>query len=329
MTLRPLSFWACCLGFVFATLSCRNTPDAPPTAPTVDYAAVVSPQFNSDSAYSFVAAQVAFGPRVPGSAAADRCADYLVSKLSQWADTVIVQPFSSTLWDKTTVRGRNIIASFNTDNNNRVVLAAHWDSRLWADHDTDSTMWHTPILGANDGASGVGLLLEVARCIASQPLDKGVDIIFFDLEDQGVPEWSHTYVDDSWCLGSQYWATHPHQPCYSARYGILFDMVGTPQPRFTKEQISVQYASSILDNIWAAARSLGFSNIFVDQKTDPILDDHLYVNRHTSIPMADIVQHSPQGNFFPFWHTVKDDMQSVDRRTLSIVGTVTLKVLYL
>ena len=152
--------------------------------------------------------------------------------------------------------------------------------------------------------------------------------IFFDVEDQGVPEWAETYEEDSWCKGSQFWSKQPHVPYYQAVYGILLDMVGTQSPRFTKEEFSLQYAPGVTAKLWNAAAAIGHGNVFVDQKSDPILDDHLYVNRLANIPMVDIVQNTPGCSFYPYWHTVKDDINAIDANTLGIVGNVVMKVIY-
>ena len=252
--------------------------------------------------------------------------------MGRWCDTVIVQDFPATLWDGTTVRGKNIIASIEapaqSSTGKRLLLAAHWDSRLWADHDENEDNHHKPILGANDGASGVGVLMEMARVMAGQRPRVSIDFIFFDVEDQGCPEWADNYVEDSWCKGSQYWSLNPHTPYYTAVYGVLLDMVGTEQPRFTKEEISRQYAGSVLNKMWAAAAALGHDKIFENTNTDPILDDHYYVNRIANIPMIDIVQNSRGMSFFPHWHTVNDNLSHIDRNTLRITAEVLLKTIY-
>ncbi len=301
-------------------------------ASAIDYSTVASPTFCADSAYQYVADQVAFGPRIPGSTAQSQCANYLTRQMKRWCDTVIVQNFSTVLWNGQEAKGKNIIASIESKGNNptnrRILLAAHWDSRMWADHDPDEANHHTPIDGANDGASGVGVLMEMARCIATKPLDVAVDIIFFDVEDQGVPEWADSYEDDSWCKGSQHWGKNPHIPYYNAVYGILLDMVGTPKPRYTKEQYSRQYASNIMDKTWMAATALGYGGIFNDDETAPILDDHIYVNQLANIPMIDIVQNSRDCSFFKYWHTQGDNMEHVNRQSLNAIGTVLLKTIY-
>lgn len=321
-TIIALAFAACHNG--------NNKVSAPST--TIDYSQVAIPQFSADSAYQYVADQVAFGYRTPGSVGQRKCAAYLVSQMERWCDTVIVQNFHSTLWDGTQVPGSNIIASIEaregTANNQRILLAAHWDSRLWADHDPDEANHHHPIDGANDGASGVGVLMEMARVISAQRPSVAIDIIFFDLEDQGVPEWADEYQDDTWCLGSQYWSQHLHRPYYTAAYGILLDMVGTQQPRYTKEQVSRQFASGALNKMWSAAAALGHDKIFVNADTDPILDDHFYVNRLANIPMLDIVQNNAECSFFPHWHTISDNMEHVDKNSLLITAEVILKTIY-
>ena len=214
---------------------CKNNTEVGPAQETTDYSQVAVPEFSADSAYRYVAEQVAFGPRTPGSKGHDQCARYLAAQLHRWCDTVFLQPFSATLWNGNGVKGQNIIGSLNPTSDKRILIAAHWDSRLWADHDSDESRHHSPIDGANDGASGVGVILELARVMSQMPPDVGIDFILFDTEDQGTPDWAEQRDNDSWCKGSQYWAQHPHQPCYTALYGILFDMVGTPNPRFTQD----------------------------------------------------------------------------------------------
>ena len=314
-------------------VGCKDHPEQPTNnVSAVDYTAVVTPVFNADSAYSFTAAQVDFGFRTPGSKGQQACAEYLASQMRRWCDTVIVQEFPATLWDGTRVRGKNIIASLNghpgSAAGRRVLLAAHWDSRLWADHDPDKANRRKPLPGANDGASGVAVLMELARTMSQMRPGVAVDFIFFDVEDQGIPEWAERYEDDTWCKGSQYWSQHPHMPYYTAVYGVLLDMVGTEQPRFTKEQISLRYAPGIMNKVWTVAAALGYDRVFVNKETDPILDDHLYVNQMAGIPMLDIVQNSVGVSFFPYWHTLQDDMSHVDSNTLRMVGNVLLKTIY-
>lgn len=299
------------------------------TSTAVDYTAVAIPNFDADSAMGFVAAQLDFGFRYPGSKGQLQCAQYLAHKMAEWCDTVMVQDFTTQLWDGQSVKGKNIIASMDPENQKRVLLAAHWDSRMWADHDPDEANHKKPIMGANDGASGVGALMEMARVMSKMRPGVGIDFIFFDVEDQGIADWAEdVYEDNSWCKGSQYWAQNPHVPYYRAVYGVLFDMVGTSQPRFTKEQVSMNYAAGIMNKMWSAAEAMGMGNVFVDRKTDPILDDHMYVNQIIKIPMIDIVQNTESCSFYPYWHTVGDNIDKIDKNSLKIVADVTLKTIY-
>ena len=308
---------------------CKNNKPSPDDGGNaVDYTQVAVPAFNADSAFSLVSMQLDFGPRVPGSQAAQKCAAMLADRLGRSCDTVILQPFQATLWDASRKRGINIIGSLNPSATKRVLVAAHWDSRMWADHDPDDANHHSPVPGANDGASGVAVILEMARVMSQMPPSVGVDFVLFDLEDQGQPEWADGYTDNTWCLGSQHWAQNRHIPYYSAIYGILLDMVGAYEPRFTKEQVSRTYAPGLIDKIWAVAAALGYGNVFVNTNTDPILDDHLYVNQMAGIPMIDIVQNSPTTSFFSHWHTTTDDLSSVSPKTLAMVAEVVMKTIY-
>ncbi|MGN0187310.1 MAG: M28 family peptidase [Paludibacteraceae bacterium] len=294
-------------------------------------ASVIVPTFNADSAYAFVQAQVAFGPRVPETASHDACAEYLTTKLQQFGAQVEVQQGQMPLYNGEIKTLKNIIGRFGVDANRRILLCAHWDSRPFADHDANPDNHRKPILGANDGASGVGVLLEVARQIAQNTPTVGVDVIFFDLEDWGTPEFdTDNERADAWCLGSQYWAAASKGNNYRAEYGILLDMVGAPGACFYREQISTYFAKDLVDNVWETAQALGFGAYFVDTRGGAITDDHYYVNTIAGIPCIDIIQYNPYGNtgFADYWHTTADDMRHIDRRTLYVVGQTLLQVIY-
>lgn len=311
---------------IAATLffACNNNGNPTQVETTTDYSKVETPYFDADSAYNFVAQQLAFGPRIPNSQAHDKCAAYLANTMRQWCDTVIVQDFNATLWDNTKAKGKNIIASINPKAENRILLAAHWDSRAYADQESDKDKWHSPILGANDGASGVAVIMEIARAFHNNNINNGIDFIFFDLEDQGSPAFSDNYQSDTWCLGAQHWAINPHVPFYKAQYGILLDMVGGFKPRFTKEEVSMKFAPGITNKLWTIAQQLGYGGIFDNSQSDPILDDHLYINQNTSIPMVDIVCNQANHSFFEHWHTQGDNLDAIDRNTLAIVAKVVM-----
>lgn len=287
------------------------------------------PNFNSDSAYFFVEQQVNFGPRVISSKAWDNCSKYLTNKLESYNAKVIVQQAPITTYDQKNHTLRNIIGSYSPEKNNRIALFAHWDSRHVADYDTINTT--QPILGANDGGSGVGVLLEIARNLDLKNPKIGVDIIFFDAEDYGQPENSKfPIMNDSWCLGSQHWSKNPHKQNYFAKYGILLDMVGGKDAEFWQESISSYYASNIIKKVWDVAHNIGYSNFFIYKNSPQIMDDHYYVNTIAGIPTIDIIEYDPfsKTNFNKHWHTHADNMDNVDRKTLKAVGQTVMDVIY-
>jgi hypothetical protein len=294
------------------------------------------PSFNSDSAYNFIQKQVDFGPRVPNTAAHQQCGDYLVKQLKSYGANVEQQVFNETAYDGTLLQLRNIIASYNSENPKRILLAAHWDTRPYADKDTVDR--DEPILGANDGASGVAVLLEIARNFASNKKpDVGVDLILFDGEDYGEhedidqPPLKNGRMQIWWCLGSQYWAKNPHQPGYNAYYGILLDMVGGKNARFYREGGSMQYAPKVVKKVWKKARDLGYDGYFIRENSPGIMDDHIFVNRDAKIPMINIVEYDPNSKHYYFGnyhHTHQDDMDIIDKYTLQAVGETLLYLLY-
>lgn len=291
----------------------------------------VSPDFNADSAYNYVDKQVSFGPRVPNSVEHTACGDYLVAELKRFGANVTEQKADLKAFDGKILHSRNIIGSYNVENSNRILLFAHWDTRPFSDQDTDKAHYNTPVQGANDGASGVGVLLEIARAFQEKTPDVGVDIIFFDAEDYGTPSFvEDAPVGEWWCLGSQYWSKNPHVANYTARFGILLDMVGGVDATFYKEYYSRQYANGIVEKVWGTARSLGYGKYFVDKNGGGILDDHISVNQNRRIPSIDIIQHDPntESGFGWYWHTTKDDMNSISRETLKAVGQTVLEVVY-
>jgi len=294
---------------------------------------VVIPPFNADSAYRYVAEQVAFGPRIPGSEAQRECAEYLAGKLRSFGAVVTMQEFQMRAYNGNVLDGINIIGAINPEANRRILLGAHWDSRPYADHDPDPENHRKPIDGANDGASGVGVLLEIARAMQSTTAEVGVDIVFFDLEDYGPPEDAQNNQDggDYWGLGSQYWAKNPHEYDYRAAYGILLDMVGAPDAVFPIEGFSAYYAPHIVRKVWNKAQSLGYDNYFPQTQGTYVNDDHLYVNKYAGIPMVNIIHQdvtSSNNAFFEYWHTVNDNMDAIDKATLGVVGEVVLAVVY-
>ena len=289
--------------------------------PTIAYKQV-SPNFNADSAYYFVDKQVSFGSRVTNSEPHKKCGDWLVAELRKMSDNVIEQKTTLTNYDGRQLNIRNIIAEINPKAGKRILLCAHWDSRPFADEDNKDT--DKPILGANDGGSGVGVLMEIARIIKNNPVSVGIDIVLFDAEDLGKSEHNNSY-----CLGSQYWSTNLHKPGYKAEYGILLDMVGAANAKFAWEEVSVTYARSVLEKVWGTAQALGYPH-FVYYNKGGIIDDHAYVNKNAGIPTIDIIHFDTQtqSGFPEHWHTHRDNMNAIDRTTLKAVGQTLLEVIY-
>jgi hypothetical protein len=312
-------------------LSCGNK-GASDLPVIVDNQAGDVPGFCADSAYLYVDRQVAFGPRVPGMEGHRLCGDFLVGELRRFGAEVYVQEIGLTAYDGTRLPCRNIIGAFNPEAKKRVLLFAHWDTRPFADQEADPALQRVPIDGADDGASGVGVLLEIARQLGIQPPEIGVDIIFFDAEDYGVPEFEKAtnYSPGSWCLGSQFWAKNPHKAGYRAEYGILLDMVGARHASFYKEYTSMRYAARIVEKVWSTARDLGYGKFFINADGGAILDDHQFVIEGRGIPSIDIINYD-MGNahgFADYWHTHNDSMDNIDKETLLGVGQTVLGVIY-
>lgn len=311
--------------------SCNNEPaQHKPVQPEARRSGP-TPEFNADSAYRFIEAQVEFGPRVPNTEAHRQCGDYLINELERFGAEVIVQETAVKAWDGAILDIRNIIGQFQPERKKRLMLYAHWDTRPYADK--DSVRMKEPIDGANDGGSGVGVLLEVARLISLAPPEVGIDIIFFDAEDYGPPEWVDNEERDYtyWCLGSQYWSYNKHKPNYRAKFGILLDMVGGKDAVFHKEGTSMALAPNIVNHIWGIAKELGYSDRFRDRITPQTIDDNYFVNYVAGIPSANIVEYHvdvlPMG-YGIFHHTHLDNMSIISTETLGIVGHVVLETIY-
>ncbi len=305
--------------------SCGNDTEQPSKTAqikTIEAVRVSAPDFNADSAYSFVKAQVDFGSRIPSTPAHAKCADFLVAKLKSYGLETIIQSGTTQTFDKKQFRLKNIIASFNPTAQSRILICSHWDTRPWADEDGKDA--DKPFDSANDGPSGVGVALEISRQISITKPVVGVDIIFFDLEDYGT-----SGNNESWCLGSQYWSKNLHKPNYYANFGILLDMVGGSNALFPKEKKSVEYASAATDKVWKAANDIGYGNYFSSQVKEFVgIDDHIFVNK-AGIPCMDIIEYNQAtGGFGDYHHTHKDNMSIIDKNTLKAVGQTLLEVIY-
>ena len=291
---------------------------------------VERPAFSGDSAYAFVEHQLSFGPRVPNSKGHMDCSVWLVQQLQRYGAQVELQKGTLLNYANRPQAIINIIGHFAPDSvAERIILFAHYDTRAWCDEEElyEDRSYNVP--GANDGASGVAVLLEVARQLGQDSLRKPVDIVFFDCEDQGTP---HTYTgvqrEDTWCLGSQLFAMQYPNRKERYRFGILLDMVGAPNAVFPREMYSLQYAQNYVELIWRRAQALGHGRYFSDKLAYPITDDHYYLNI-AGIPSVDIIHYDTSNGtgFADWWHTRQDDIQNVDKNTLQAVGEVVLSVI--
>lgn len=308
---------------------------------------VVNIEFNADSAYAFCAAQCAFGPRTMNSEAHERCLQWIQQKFQDYGCQVTLQQADLRGYDGTILKSTNIIArqpsAISRQPSSRILVCAHWDSRPWADNDPDSANWRKPVMAANDGASGVAVMLELARLLQQHDSARvAVDFVCFDAEDWGVPQWSDEVDADSWALGAQHWAaSYASAPVPAAStageshpsydYAILLDMVGGQGAKFYHEYYSLQYARPVVEKVWQAASAAGYGSFFPSKDGGGVTDDHIPVNEKAHIPCIDIINHYPdceQSSFGPTWHTVNDDMQHLDKNTLQAVGQTLVQLIY-
>jgi hypothetical protein len=312
--------------------SCTSCSDDPkPVADTTPPKPIVKgPVFSGDSAYKFVKEQVDFGPRVPGTKAQTDCYNYFLAKLKAYGLSVIEQKTSgTTAIDQRAVPIMNLFAQYHPERKERILLLAHWDTRAFADDDPDTSKRKMTYDGASDGASGAAVLLELARILQQKDPNIGVDLFFSDAEDGGLNGGNSA---ETWCLGTQYWAQNIDKDIkkgYTARYGILLDMVGGKGAVFPKEGTGYYFAKNVVDKVWASAARLGYGNVFINQEIGQTIDDHLYVNQIARIPTIDIVHYDVQNFTYPSWHhTTKDNMDIIDANTLRTVGEVLVDVIY-
>ena len=273
------------------------------------------PQFDAQQAYGYLLKQCEFGPRPPGSISHQKTRRYLVDELSKFADKVRLQPFPFTNYQTGQhLILHNIIASFG-DQKKRILLAAHWDTRPWADMDPQPENHHKPIMGANDGASGVAVLLEIARLLKIYPCPNGIDVVLFDGEDSGRA--SHP---EEFSQGSSYFAKNKAFS-YNPEFGILLDMIGDSDLQIYIEQNSQQYAPEVVKRVWKTAEQLGISE-FIPEKGYAMTDDHLPLLK-VGIPCIDLIDFD-----YPYWHTVEDTPDKCSPESLGKVGQVVVEVIY-
>ncbi|GAB4449155.1 MAG: M28 family peptidase [Bacteroidia bacterium] len=285
----------------------------------------ITPEFNADSCYYFIKYQTDLGPRNPGSKGHQKCVEWIHNFFESYHLKTTLQKFPATTFDNKQWIGINIIAQYRPELKNRILLCAHYDTRPIADRDNEKNK-NTPILGANDGASGVAVIMSITQALQKLPLQNvGVDFVLFDLEDYGQPSGE----SQTWCLGSQFWAKNISATSNKPEVGILLDMVGDTNAVFPKEGISVQFHPVLVHDIWSIAQKAGFSRYFIDESTNDITDDHLFINTLANIPCIDIIHYYPnKTDFFEHHHKVSDDMKNISKSTLKAVGQTLLYYLY-
>ncbi|WP_216679419.1 M28 family peptidase [Hymenobacter siberiensis] len=340
MTFRPFRLPLAALAGLLVLTGCpdKKATETAETTAAAEPKLPKAPVFNADSAYAFTAKQVSFGPRVPNSKAHIATGNWLVAKLKSYGLKVMEQPFEAMTFDGTNIHARNIIAQYQPTAARRVAIFGHWDTRPFAD--ADKVKKNASMDGASDGASAVAVALEMARQLSQQPdslaPNVGVDFIFFDAEDWGHDDTTQAGLKDqlagsgtdSWCLGSQYWAKNLLPAGYKAEYGVLLDMVGAKNGKFTREETSRTNARAALDKIWGVASQLGYSDYFRYEDTGGITDDHVYTNR-AGIPTIDIYHYNSPTDYFPaYHHATTDNMAIIDRNTMKAVGQTMLQALY-
>lgn len=306
------------------TVTENNTTTPTNNTTIAEKTRVIPPDFNADSAYQYIKVQADMGPRVPGSKAHEKAVAYYQKHFKSLGASVKVQGGTMNTYDGKQWRIDNVIAEFNPEVKNRILLCAHYDSRPFADKDPIPANRTKPCPGVNDGASGVGVLMEIARLIKDKPTKVGIDIILFDLEDYG--DNGDMY---SWCLGAVYWSNNLHKPNYKAKYAILLDMVGAKNAIFPRESVSVFHANDVVNKVWNTAEKLGYGNYFIYDESAEMTDDHVPINKIAEIPAIDILHYNHVKNeFFPEHHTTKDDINVIDKNTLKAVGQTVLEVIY-
>jgi glutaminyl-peptide cyclotransferase len=279
------------------------------------------PAFDADSAHALLRRQVEFGPRVPGTPGHAAQLQWMVEHLRERADTVIVQSFDQPIDGHEPIRLHNVFARFAPENSTRVLLVAHWDTRPVSDQEEDEARQRLPVPGANDGASGVAVLLALADMFAAQPPPIGVDILLTDGEDFATRPGDY----ENMYLGAKYFAAN-QPPGYAPLYAILVDLVGDTNPRFEMEGYSLQYAPEVVQRVWRMAEGIGYGHIFVRTTGMSIMDDHVPLNQG-GIRTIDIID-MDYGPNNAFWHTQNDVVENTSPRGLGAVGEVIAALVY-
>jgi len=285
--------------------------------------------FDANAAMEYTKAQLAFGPRVPGTAGHTKAGDWIVSMMRQRADTVIEQRFTHRTLDGRDLALRNVLARFKPAAPQRILYLVHWDTRPTADQDPVLGNRNMPIPGANDGAAGVGLLVALGDALKKVPPNVGVDLLFVDGEDYGK-SFDPPYRDV--LLGSQYFAEHLPSADYRPIYGVLWDMIAGKDLNILQESHSVSKAPEVVSRVWQKAAELGYSRYFITRSAGPIADDHIPL-QNKGLRVIDVIDidygpAGPSGSAEPnYHHTMQDTIDKISVKSFQIVGDVALSLL--
>ncbi len=296
--------------------ACEGEPDVELEAPRA--LLTERPSFDGDVAYRLLTTQVAFGPRVPGWEGHRAQLQWMTGLLTDLADTLEIRPFSSVLSTGDTLHLTNLLARFNAGAEPRILLLTHWDTRPWSDQAADPAERDVPVPGANDGASGTAVLLQLAALMSLSPTPVGVDLLFVDGEDYGPG------TEDMFFGSRRFAAGLPPEPPWA--YGVLLDLVGDADPLFPVESYSAEYALEVVERVWQVAHDLGYGEFFPTRVGGAVMDDHVFLNR-AGLPTADIIDFD-YGPGNGFWHTPRDVPENTSPRTLEMVGEVVTELIY-
>ena len=278
------------------------------------------PNFDENSAYQFLLDQCDFGPRNPGSEGYNNCKEYLIKTLDSYSDTVFAQPFVINDIDDTQYDLDNIIAQYNINSNSHLLLGAHWDTRPWADSDLNIEKHNQPIIGANDGASGVSVLLELAKIFHYNPPPIRVSIVLFDAEDMGRPG-----VPKSYARGSQFFAKN--LPIEKPDEAIILDMIGDKELHIPIERYSYQQNKDLVKKLWSLANKLNLE-AFESRIVHTIYDDHVPLWQEAKIPAIDIIDFNYPNRYSNYWHTSQDTPDNCSAQSLGQVGNLLVHYIY-
>jgi Zn-dependent M28 family amino/carboxypeptidase len=304
-----------------AVTACGATNDRPAAA------ARASNEFNADSAMSYIKQQLAFGPRVPGTEPARKTGDWIVAHLHRTADTVLEQRWTHTLANGKPLPMRNIFARFKPNAKERILYITHWDTRPVADMESDPVKAGMPIPGANDGASGVALLLAVSDALKKAPPGVGVDLLFVDGED-----WGTFTPDVDVLIGATYFAQHLPSADYRPLFGVLWDMIGDADLNIYQEVNSAQAAPEVVQKVWGLAKDMGYEKYFIPEAKEPITDDHVPLIK-AGLRVIDVIDidYGPRDASgvvtTSYHHTLDDTIDKVSAKSMKIVGDVAVALL--